>query len=77
MGKAFGILGRNFPEWLLRMLWLAKSRKKAKILGGYDEEWCDEEGVERFKCAICLLVARSAMAHKCGSVLFCKGYLAA
>ena len=28
--------------------------------------------VERFKCAICLLVARDALAHECGSVLFCE-----
>ena len=45
---------------------------KAKIMGGYDEEWCESD-VQKFKCAICLLVARTAMVHECGSDLFCEG----
>ena len=45
---------------------------EAEIVGGYDEEWCDDQDVEKFRCPICLLVARDAMAHDCGSVLFCE-----
>ena len=40
--------------------------------GGFDEEWCPDQDVEKFRCCICLLVARDAMVHECGSVLFCE-----
>ncbi|CAK9041853.1 unnamed protein product [Durusdinium trenchii] len=43
-----------------------------QVEGGYDEEWRAEQDVERFRCPICMLVARDAMAHGCGSVLFCE-----
>ena len=28
------------------------SKGKAKIMGGYEEEWCPGQNVERFKCAL-------------------------
>lgn len=43
-----------------------------EVTGGYDEEWFSEQEVERFRCPICFLVARDAMAHDCGAVLFCE-----
>jgi len=46
---------------------------KEKILGGYDEEWSSGQDVQKYKCAICLLVARDAVVHECGSDLFCEG----
>ncbi|CAK9105742.1 TNF receptor-associated factor 6-B [Durusdinium trenchii] len=74
MGKAYSIHGaQRGPARSPAMRNLGKEEKrKGKIGGGHDEDWCDEPATERFKCAICLLVARGAMVHKCGSVLFCK-----
>ena len=40
--------------------------------GGFDEEWCPGQDVDRFRCCICMSVARNAMAHECGAVLFCE-----
>ena len=39
---------------------------------GFDEEWCPDQDVERFRCCICMSVARNAMVHECGAVLFCE-----
>jgi len=41
-----------------------------EVTGGYDEDWVED--VERFKCPICLQVARNAISHDCGSALFCE-----
>ena len=46
---------------------------EVEIVGGYDEDWCDDQDVEKYRCAICYQVARNAMAHECGSSLFCEG----
>ena len=50
----------------------AVSLETPEVTGGYDEDWADPAEVDKLKCPICMLVARNAMAHDCGSVLFCE-----
>ncbi|CAE7403285.1 traf6-b [Symbiodinium sp. CCMP2592] len=38
---------------------------------GHDEDWTNPDEVERFKCPLCLMVARDALSHHCGGSLFC------
>ena len=49
-----------------------EEEQTAEPEGGFDEEWCPDQDVEKFRCCICMLVARDAMAHECGAVLFCE-----
>lgn len=49
-----------------------EEEQTAEPEGGFDEEWCPDQDVDRFRCCICMLVARDAMVHECGAVLFCE-----
>eukprot|EP00435_Cladocopium_sp_Y103_P048070 s602_g14.t1 len=49
-----------------------EEEQSAEPESGFDEEWCPDQDLERFRCCICMSVARNAMVHECGAVLFCE-----
>ena len=67
--KALGFVNLLGKEYQLDQRIAAESNSTSL---GHDEDWCANQDVDRLTCVICQLVARDAMVHHCGSVLFCK-----